>query len=193
MLILVAYASKQGATRGIAERSTEEWRRQGMRLLRHGCVMLSRLRPAPDPGRCGPVSSWRYRKSDPHYMTAQGDGQGREVPVVETSAVLASAGDRVVGQAVAALERCHQAHYQISSLEERRRYVRNLFELVVQCVREADAGPIIASCQQIAADRFEAGFDIVEIQETLNVLEEVLRRHVADSLPVTSGSRRSGW
>ena len=101
---------------------------------------------------------------------------------METSAVLASAGDRVVGQAVAALERCHQTHYQLSSPEESRRYMRNLFELVVQCMREGDAGPIIASCQEIAADRFEAGFDIVEILGTLNVLEEVLWRHVADSL-----------
>ena len=101
---------------------------------------------------------------------------------METSAVLASAGDRVVGQAVAALERCHQTHYQLSSPEESRRYMRNLFELVVQCMREGDAGPIIASCQEIAADRFEAGFDIVEIVGTLNVLEEVLWRHVADSL-----------
>ena len=99
---------------------------------------------------------------------------------METSAVLASAGDRVVGQAVAALERCHQTHYQLSSPEESRRYMRNLFELVVQCMREGDAGPIIASCQEIAADRFEAGFDIVEIVGTLNVLEEVLWRHVAD-------------
>ena len=60
--------------------------------------------------------------------------------------------------------------------------MRNLFELVVQCMREGDAGPIIASCQEIAADRFEAGFDIVEIVGTLNVLEEVLWRHVADGL-----------
>ena len=101
---------------------------------------------------------------------------------METSAVLASAGDRVVGQAVATLERCHQTDYQLSSPEERRRYVRDLFELVVRCVREGDAGPIIGSCQQIAADRFQAGFDIVEIVGTLNVLEEVLWRHVADSL-----------
>ena len=106
---------------------------------------------------------------------------------METSAVLASAGDRVVGQAVAALERCHQTHYQLSSPEESRRYMRNLFELVVQCMREGDAGPIIASCQKIAADRFEAGFDVVEIVGTLNVLEEVLWRHVADSL---AGDRR---
>ena len=106
---------------------------------------------------------------------------------METSAVLASAGDRVVGQAVAALERCHQTHYQLSSPEESRRYMRNLFELVVQCMREGDTGPIIASCQKIAADRFEAGFNVVEIVGTLNVLEEVLWRHVADSL---AGDRR---
>ncbi len=99
---------------------------------------------------------------------------------METSAVLASAGDRVVGQALAALERCHQTHYQRSRPEESRRYMRNLFDLVVQCMREGDVSPIIASCQEIAADRFEAGFDIVEIVGTLNVLEEVLWRHVAD-------------
>ena len=101
---------------------------------------------------------------------------------METSAVLASAGDRVVGEAVAALEGCHQTPYQVSSPEKRRHYVRDLFELVVQCVREGDAGPIIASCQQTAADRFEAGGDIAEIQETFNVLAEVLWRHVASTL-----------
>jgi len=101
---------------------------------------------------------------------------------VEASAVLANAGDRVVGEAVAALERGHEAHYQVSSPEERRRYVRDLFELVVQCVHEGDAEPIIASCQHIAADRFEAGAGITEIQGVFNVLAEVLWRHVAAAL-----------
>jgi methylmalonyl-CoA decarboxylase len=115
-------------------------------------------------------------------MIARGDGQGREVPVVETSAVLASAGDRIVDEAAAALERRHHEHYQASSPEERRRYVRDLFGLVVQCVHEGHAEPIIASSRQIAADRFVADFDIAEIQGTFNVLAEVLWRHVASTL-----------
>ena len=60
--------------------------------------------------------------------------------------------------------------------------MRDLFELVVQCVHEGRTEPIIASSRQIAANRFEAGFDIAEIQGTFNVLEEVLWRHVASSL-----------
>jgi methylmalonyl-CoA decarboxylase len=49
-------------------------------------------------------------------------------------------------------------------------------------VHEGRAEPIIALSQQIAANRFEAGFDIAEIQGTFNVLEEVLWRHVAGTL-----------
>jgi methylmalonyl-CoA decarboxylase len=101
---------------------------------------------------------------------------------VETSAILATVEDRVVEEAAAALERRHQAHHHAVSPEEHRRNVRDLFELVVQCVHEGRAEPIIASSQQIATNRFEAGFDIAEIRGTFNVLEEVLWRHVASTL-----------
>ena len=47
---------------------------------------------------------------------------------METSAVLASAQDRVVGEVVASLERRDQAHQHASSPEQRRRDVRHLFE-----------------------------------------------------------------
>jgi len=100
---------------------------------------------------------------------------------VEASAALATAEDRVVEEAAATLERRHQAHHHAVSPEERRRNVRDLFELVVQCVHEGRTEPIIASSQQIAANRFEAGFGIAEIQGTFNVLEEVLWRHVAST------------
>jgi methylmalonyl-CoA decarboxylase len=100
---------------------------------------------------------------------------------VETSAVLASAEDRVVDEAVAALGRRHQAHHQASSPEERRRYLRDLFGLVVQCAQEGHAGPIIALSEQIAADRFAGGLDIAGIQGTFNVLEEVLWSHIAST------------
>ncbi len=100
---------------------------------------------------------------------------------METSAVLASAEDRVVGEAVAALERRHLAHHQASSPEERRSYVRDLFGLVVRYAQEGDAEPIIAWSGQIAADRFADGFEIAEIQGIFNVLQEVLWGHVASA------------
>ncbi len=107
---------------------------------------------------------------------------GEPVPVVEMSAVLASAQGRVVDEAVAALERRDQTHRRAASAADRRRYVWDLFGLVVQCVREGGTEPIIASSRQVAADRFAAGFDIAEIQGEFSVLEEVLWRHVVDAL-----------
>src|ERR1035441_10168702 len=84
----------------------------------------------------------------PERRRAAVPGQETEVPVVETSAVLATAEDRVVEEAAAALERRHQAHHHAVSPEERRRHVRDLFELVVQCVHEGRAEPIIALSQK---------------------------------------------
>ena len=97
---------------------------------------------------------------------------------METSAVLARAAERVVGEAVAALERRDQAHGQAANPEERRRNVRRLLKLVLRCVQEGCAEPITKPCQQMAAGRFVAGADIAEAQEIFNVLEEVLWRHV---------------
>ena len=98
---------------------------------------------------------------------------------METSAVLASAQDRVVSEVVASLERRDQAHHDASSPERRRRDVRHLFELVLRCVHEGSAESIITPSQQIAADSFAAGVDLAEVQGAFNILEEVLWRHVA--------------
>ena len=98
---------------------------------------------------------------------------------METSAVLASAQDRVVGEVVASLERRGQAHEHASSPEQRRRDVRHLFGLVLRCVHEGSAGSIITPSEQIAAERFAAGADLAEVQEVFNILEEALWRQVA--------------
>ena len=101
---------------------------------------------------------------------------------METSAVLASVQDRVVSDVVASLERRDQARHDALSPEQRRREVLYLFELVLRCVREGSAGPIITPSEQIAADRFAAGADLAEAQAAFSLLEEVLWRHVAGTL-----------
>ena len=98
---------------------------------------------------------------------------------METSAVLASVQDQVVGEVVASLERRDQAHHDASSPEQRRHDVQHLFELVLRCVHEGCTESIITPSQQIAADRFAAGADLAEVQGTFNILEEVLWHHVA--------------
>jgi methylmalonyl-CoA decarboxylase len=105
---------------------------------------------------------------------------------LETSEILAGAQDRLVDEAVAELDQRH-ARAKPTSAQSSRRHLQDLFELVVRCVGEGDAEPIIASSHEIAADRFKSGSDIGEVQGEFNVLEEVLWREVADTL---SGEQR---
>ena len=91
----------------------------------------------------------------------------------------------MVDEVVAALERHDRARdlawHHPPSPEERRRDVRQLFGVVLRCVREGSAEPIVAPSQQIAADRFVAGVAITEVQAAFNILQEVLWRQVADT------------
>jgi methylmalonyl-CoA decarboxylase len=112
---------------------------------------------------------------------------GNEVAVVETAAVLASAEDRVVDEVVAVLDQRRHARYRTSRQEELGRAVRDLFRLIVQCVQESDAEPIVSSSQQAAAARFVAGEDLAGALEVFNVLGEVLWHEVAVGV---AGSQR---
>jgi hypothetical protein len=84
---------------------------------------------------------------------------------VEASAVVASAEDRVVEEAVAALVQRDQAQDHPPGAEERRHEMRQLFRLVLRCVREGRAEPIITPVARIAAYCFAAGVDLAEAQE----------------------------
>jgi methylmalonyl-CoA decarboxylase len=100
---------------------------------------------------------------------------------VDASAILASAEDQVIDEAVAALaqrDRVRQPHH----LDERRRDLRQLFHLVLRCVHEGRPEPIVRPFEQIAAHSYAAGIDLGEVQGTFNVLTEALWRHLASTL-----------
>jgi methylmalonyl-CoA decarboxylase len=100
----------------------------------------------------------------------------------QASAVLAAAEDQVVDEAVAALTQRDQAPHRSHGPEECRRKVRQLFGLVLRCMREGRTEPIITPSEQIAAHCFAAGIDLAEVQGEFGVLTEVLWRHIADSV-----------
>jgi methylmalonyl-CoA decarboxylase len=103
------------------------------------------------------------------------------------SAMLADARDRVVGEALAALNERDQAGCLAPSPAVRRQDMEHLFELIQRCVHEGHCEPIIGPSQQMAADHFAAGIEIAEIQVAFTVLEDVLWRHLADAV---SGDQR---
>ena len=60
---------------------------------------------------------------------------------MEAAAVLASAEDQVIDDAVAALAQRDQAHGHAAGQQERRRNVRQLFGLVLRCLGEGRTEP----------------------------------------------------
>ena len=101
---------------------------------------------------------------------------------MEASSVLSSAEDQVVGEAVAVLARRDRALRHPPDPQERRRNVRQLFGIVLRCLQEGRAEPIIMPSEQIAAHCFAAGADIAELQAAFNVLAEVLWSRLACAL-----------
>jgi methylmalonyl-CoA decarboxylase len=100
---------------------------------------------------------------------------------VDVSAVLASAEERVIDETVATLTQRDQTRQSPRS-DERRRDVRQLFRLVLRCVRASRAEAIIRPSEQIAAHGYAAGIDLIEGQRAFNVLAEVLWRRLASAL-----------
>ena len=100
---------------------------------------------------------------------------------MDASAVLASAEDRVIDEAVAALTDSDPAR-QSPLPDGRRREVRQLFRLVLRCVRAGRAKPIIRPSEQIAAHSYAAGIALAEVQESFTVLADVLWRQLGGAL-----------
>ena len=100
---------------------------------------------------------------------------------MDASAVLASVEDRVIDEAVAALARGDQAD-RPPGPDGRRREVRQLFGLVLRCMRAGRAEPVIRPCEQIAAHCYAAGTDLAEVQGPFTVLAEVLWRQLAEAV-----------
>ena len=100
---------------------------------------------------------------------------------MDASAVLASAEDRVIDEAVATLAQRDQAR-QSPRPDGRRRDVRQLFRLVLRCLRAGRAEPVIRPSEQIAAHCYAAGIDLAEVQEAFTVLAEAAWRHLASAL-----------
>jgi methylmalonyl-CoA decarboxylase len=100
---------------------------------------------------------------------------------VDASAVLADAEDQVIDDAVAVLAQRDQAR-QSPRTDQRRRDVRQLFHLVLRCMRAGRAEPIIRPSEHIATHCYAAGIELAEVAEAVNVLAEVLWRRLAGAL-----------
>jgi len=88
----------------------------------------------------------------------------------------------VIDEAAAALRRSGATHYAEAGAEFTRERLVELFDLVVGALKDRDLEQVIRHCEEVAEQRFDAGFGIFEVQTAFNVLEEAMWRHVVDGV-----------
>jgi hypothetical protein len=102
----------------------------------------------------------------------------REATGVDVEALLVRQRADVLDDALAALGRSHLVHYEQSGERFSRERLAELFDLVVNALGSRELGPVGRYCEELAQQRFEAGFGISEVQAAFNVLEEAMWRRV---------------
>ncbi len=95
---------------------------------------------------------------------------------MDVHVLLENARTQVLDEAFAALESSHHAHYQAAGEPLTRQRLTDLFDLVITAIRDRDLAPIVSYSHGVAEERFNAGFDISEVQTAFNSLEEAMWR-----------------
>jgi len=86
--------------------------------------------------------------------------------------------EAIVEDAASTLAGRHVRHYETTDPAEVRQRLETLFDHLLTAAESRDLTPIVAYAQQVAGDRFNAGFDLSEVQSAFNVLEEAAWRRV---------------
>jgi hypothetical protein len=89
----------------------------------------------------------------------------------------------ILAEASEGVERAHLRHYEQAGKEHVHQRLRALFVLCMRGVKERNLGPMIAYADEIARERFGAGFDLWEVQTAFNVLEETIWKRILKDLP----------
>ena len=89
----------------------------------------------------------------------------------------------ILSDAEAAIARAHLSHYEKSGAAHIHQRLKALHTLTARAVKERNLGPMIAHAETIARERFEAGFDLSEVQTAFNVLEETIWVRILKNLP----------
>jgi hypothetical protein len=99
---------------------------------------------------------------------------------------------QTINEAVDLLERSRLSHYKMAGREHTHHRLMALYVLTTKAVHERNIGPMIAHANTIAEERFNAGYDLSEVQAAFNVLEEVLWQKIIKEIPAANQAEALG-
>jgi hypothetical protein len=85
---------------------------------------------------------------------------------------------QVLDEAQSTLQRSHAHHYEAAGDTFTHQRLADLFRLVVEAIRDRDLAAVGAYSEKVAVERFDAGFDVSEVQAAFNALEVAMWRPV---------------
>jgi hypothetical protein len=88
-----------------------------------------------------------------------------------------------IASAEEAVRRAHLRNYEKEGAEHVHQRLKALYVLTVRAVKERNLGPMVAHADTIARERFNAGYDLWEVQTAFNVLEETIWGNIMKELP----------
>ena len=93
---------------------------------------------------------------------------------MDISELLDTFQEEIIDTAVRAMERTHLQHYERDGMDTTRTRISTLFSLAKESVKEKNLSAMVSHAERIAAERYNAGYDLWEVQTAFNVLEETL-------------------
>lgn len=94
------------------------------------------------------------------------------VTTTETAEFLLRERAAMVQDASAALARAHLARYESAGPEEVTRRLDALFDRLLEALTTRDLGSMTGYAREVAEERFNARYDLSEVQTAFNALEE---------------------
>jgi hypothetical protein len=101
---------------------------------------------------------------------------------VDVAELLRGSADDLVNGAAAELHQARLAHYEAEGVAVLRERLRILLDLTLRCLESRQAEPINDWARRMAHERFAAGYDLLELQTAVNVLEESLWKRILSSI-----------
>ena len=102
---------------------------------------------------------------------------------MDLAVILRDSEPKILDEAHATLKREHAQHYEAAGDRFTRERLADLFHLVVEAISKRDLAALGSYSERIAAERFNAGFDISEVQAGFNALEVAMWRQVVSTVP----------
>jgi hypothetical protein len=83
-----------------------------------------------------------------------------------------------VAEALTMMTEARLEHYDAAGLPTVRQRLTTMLNVALECLEAGEADEIVVYMTRIGRERFSAGYDLLEVQTSANVMEEALWRRI---------------